>query len=262
MGQKKQDAAESSPVDTLHFVAENFEAVATRVESYRNDFGPHFDHWVVSVPSCSPHTIRVQGRASQGLHTSVWNATKGWLDLRSAADCDAVWDTQLALAISLVYSVPGVRQLSEREGRINELERMGCLDPDIADQMRAEGPPRCPLALGKLPPDRAELRVLVDSGSYELVKFIDDVGGLRQLYESLSGAALELSKMHGVPLFVDAGGLGKLPRDDLRRIYGIASEPLPKPRAERHCVMCDGSGYIGPAIGMSGMRQVCECRQP
>ncbi len=87
---------------TLHFVAENFEAVATRVGTGDDD-----SYWIVVVPSCSPHTLRLWWGCPNS-EVQVWSGE--WKRLRpydSLAETDA---QTLALAISLVYSVPGVRQ--------------------------------------------------------------------------------------------------------------------------------------------------------
>jgi hypothetical protein len=97
--------------DTLHFVAENFEAVATRVAE-----GPLLGRlepltaWVITVPCAVPRTVSVhQEPHGKRLVLKCWSDSKGswnWL-----------WDTEtrdvptaIALAISLLYSVPGVRQ--------------------------------------------------------------------------------------------------------------------------------------------------------
>jgi hypothetical protein len=88
--------------DTLHFVAENFEAVATRVGAGGDDD----NCWIVTAAGREPHTLRLWWDCPNS-ETQVLVGT--WRQLRRHPNTTPVPEA-LALAISLVYSVPGVRQ--------------------------------------------------------------------------------------------------------------------------------------------------------
>lgn len=123
----------------LRFRAENFEAVATRVPSAQDENISQESLWVVAAPPGIGYSVKVQHHPQVDA-CSVWLTTRGWQFLgESEPESEAV---ALAFAISLLYSVPGVEvyEPSERELRIQELERKGCIDEDTADRLRLEGP--------------------------------------------------------------------------------------------------------------------------
>lgn len=131
---------------TLHFTAENFEATATLVEqSERRHVGTALERlssfWVLSAPGYGPnHSVRIGGiddDATAGMTVAFmtpwgWQALREWIASGRAVD-------ELALAVSLLYSVPGVRVAEEPSAS---------LGPSAADI----DPMTCPITPGDFPP--------------------------------------------------------------------------------------------------------------
>lgn len=97
----------SNKPTTLHFRAENFEATATRVA---HDMALGLSHWIVEPRGERPSTLRLCGDVDETRWVNVLRDK--WEQLFNLKRTD---NEALALAISLLYSVPGV-EVYERPG--------------------------------------------------------------------------------------------------------------------------------------------------
>ncbi len=91
---------------TLHFRAENFEATATMIQGAEPDESTSAESlYAVWAGGRSSSTVKAQHLPQAGqCHAWFLSAERGWLYLASArTEAGAI-----VLAISLLYSVPGV----------------------------------------------------------------------------------------------------------------------------------------------------------
>jgi hypothetical protein len=94
---------------TLRFRAENFEAVATRVGTVESS-----SYWTIRVGAEVPYTLltgTIGLTPESGWSASVLTGHNGWKTLIGYIGSDEI--DLLALAISLLYSVPGVEVVTE-----------------------------------------------------------------------------------------------------------------------------------------------------
>lgn len=196
---------------TLHFRAENFEATATMVyTSPRHDCGTASErsrtHWVITADGALSYSVRVDGidnaEYQNDLGRFVWLLTTvmGWEELHHVDHGNT--NDLLALAISLLYSVPGVEVYEPK--------------PELCQFRFPDG-------------------IIIEArsgGGYATALCKEGVIVHATELDSVRQVAVQVARWRDAhpwaTIYADGGALGKSLLDELNRVFGLGAVPLPK----------------------------------